>query len=78
MSFHSNEFSFQLMADDLAEYIANHDLKDVFLMGHSMGGRTIMTALETHKKFLEDRVSGVIIVDIMPSSYEDLSTGPTD
>lgn len=52
------------MAYDLVEYLANRDMKDLFLIGHSMGGSTILTAMKNHKAFLSDRTKGVIIVDV--------------
>lgn len=74
---HCDSHSFEELSYDLVDYIANRDMKDIYLLGHSMGGRTIMTAMRDHKAFLEDRVKGVIIVDILPRSYDKESTGPT-
>ena len=39
---HSNEFSYQHMSNDLFEYVKNHQLEDIVLMGHSLGGKTAM------------------------------------
>lgn len=36
---HSDEFSYELMANDVVEYCESHDLKNIILMGHSMGGK---------------------------------------
>lgn len=54
------------MAYDLVDYIANRDLKDLFIVAHSMGGRTLLTAMRDHKAFLADRVKGVVVVDVLP------------
>lgn len=66
------------MAYDLVEYIANRNMKDIFLIGHSMGGRTILSAMHDHHAFLKERVKGVIIVDVLPSSYAVAGSGPID
>lgn len=39
---HVNEFSYDLLADDLLELCASEGLRDVVLLGHSMGGKTAM------------------------------------
>lgn len=42
LSPHSDEWSYQLMADDLKEFIDTHELKEPVILGHSMGGKTAM------------------------------------
>ncbi|EAR83775.1 alpha/beta fold hydrolase (macronuclear) [Tetrahymena thermophila SB210] len=69
LSEHTETHTFKEMAYDAVEYIANRDMKDLYLIGHSMGGRTILAALQEHQAFLLDRVKGVIIVDVLPSVY---------
>jgi len=62
---HSDEFSYELMAGDIVEYCRDHDLQDITLMGHSMGGKTAMLmACEN-----EDLVKKLIVVDIAPKYY---------
>ena len=39
---HSSDFSYDLMAEDLKEYCEQHNLKDIFLLCHSMGVKTAM------------------------------------
>ena len=36
---HSDEFSYELMAEDLKEYCDSHNLENITLLGHSMGGK---------------------------------------
>ncbi|KAL4429979.1 hypothetical protein ABPG74_000345 [Tetrahymena malaccensis] len=69
LSEHTETHTFKEMAYDAVEYIANRDMKDIYLIGHSMGGRTILGALQEHQAFLLDRVKGVIIIDVLPSVY---------
>lgn len=64
-SFHSDEFSYHVMAQDLEEYIKFHKLEEVVLLGHSMGGKV---AMEFAVRF-PDRVSKLIIADIGPKAY---------
>ena len=62
---HSDEFSYQLMADDIREYCEMHELEDILLLGHSMGGKTAMlTACQN-----QGLVSKLIVVDIAPKYY---------
>ena len=37
---HSDEFTYEAMAADLAEFIEDHKLEKPILVGHSMGGKT--------------------------------------
>jgi len=62
---HTNEFSYELMAEDLVEYCEEHQLEKVVLIGHSMGGKTAMELATKHPKLLE----ALIVVDIAPKSY---------
>lgn len=42
LSPHSEDWNYQVMADDLKEFIDEHQLKDPIILGHSMGGKTVM------------------------------------
>ena len=62
---HSDEFSYELMANDIKNYCDSHNLKNIILLGHSMGGKTAMlTACEN-----EGLVEKLIVVDIAPKYY---------
>ncbi|WP_394995191.1 alpha/beta fold hydrolase [Emticicia sp.] len=61
----SEEFSYELMAADLNEFIEHHQLEKPVIIGHSMGGKTVMHfAMKYPEKF-----SKLIIVDIAPKFY---------
>jgi len=66
LSPHSDVWNYEVMADDLNMFINNHKLVDPILLGHSMGGKTVM--------FFELKYTGVaskiIIADISPRAYE--------
>lgn len=56
------------MGEDIVNFLEENYLSNVILMGHSMGGRAIMSALQHYSSSLESRVKGVIIVDISPAN----------
>lgn len=62
---HSPEHSYELMASDLLKYLDDHSIKKACLLGHSMGGKTVMFFTENHP----DRVSKLIVADISPKEY---------
>ncbi|MBA2610732.1 MAG: alpha/beta fold hydrolase [Bacteroidetes bacterium] len=66
LSPHSDVWSYDVMADDLKEFIDVQQLKDPILVGHSMGGKVVM--------FFELKYAGIsakiIIADISPRAYE--------
>ncbi|GAB5401755.1 MAG: alpha/beta fold hydrolase [Aureisphaera sp.] len=64
-SFHSNDFSYRFMSEDLLQYCEHHQLSEIVLLGHSMGGKTAMEFATGY----EDRVSHLIVADIAPKSY---------
>lgn len=64
-SFHSDDFSYEIMAEDLKNYCEAHDLKEIILLGHSMGGKVAMQFAITYPEM----VSKLIIADIGPKAY---------
>lgn len=66
-SFHSNEFSYDLLVEDLKNYIDFHKLDNCILLGHSMGGKTAMQFALTYPEL----ISKLIVVDIAPKIYPD-------
>jgi len=62
---HSDEFDYDVMAADLAEFIADHALQNPVLVGHSMGGKTVMQYAQTHPGAYDK----LVIVDIGPKPY---------
>lgn len=61
----SDEWNYQVMAEDLLELLDDEGLGNVYLMGHSMGGKTAMNFALAHP----DRVAKLIIADIAPRYY---------
>ena len=64
-SFHDVGFSYELMANDLLAYCDVHGIKEMILLGHSMGGKTAMEFATKNPK----RVKALIVADIGPKSY---------
>jgi pimeloyl-ACP methyl ester carboxylesterase len=64
-SFWSNEFNYEILADDLKNYCDAHQLKDIVLMGHSMGGKTAMLFATEYPEM----VSKLLVADISPRFY---------
>ncbi|MCB0454079.1 MAG: alpha/beta fold hydrolase [Aequorivita sp.] len=64
-SFHSDEFSYEIMAEDLKNYCEEHGLKEIILLGHSMGGKVAMQFAVTYPEM----VSKLIVADIGPKAY---------
>jgi esterase len=62
---HSNDFSYELMSNDLLELINGERLEKVNLLGHSLGGKTAMFFTVAHP----DKVEKMIVVDIGPKKY---------
>jgi pimeloyl-ACP methyl ester carboxylesterase len=64
-SFHSDEFDYELLVEDLHVYIEHHKLSDVVLLGHSMGGKTAMLFAVTYPEM----VKSLLVADISPRNY---------
>ena len=64
-SFHSDEFNYDVMAEDLKTYCENHNLQDIILLGHSMGGKTAMLFAALYP----NTVYKLLVADISPRYY---------
>ncbi|MBP0902592.1 alpha/beta fold hydrolase [Mariniflexile gromovii] len=64
-SFHDNEFSYEVLVEDLKHYCETHQLENMVLLGHSMGGKTAMLFASKYPEM----VSKLIIADISPRFY---------
>lgn len=64
-SFHHDEFSYEIMADDLKKYCDEHNLKQIILLGHSMGGKVAMQFAVSYPEM----VLKLIVADIGPKFY---------
>ncbi|MGK0252737.1 MAG: esterase [Mariniflexile sp.] len=64
-SFHSTEFNYDVMVEDLKHYCDEHHLENIILLGHSMGGKTAMLFATQYPEL----VSKLLIADISPRFY---------
>ncbi len=64
-SFHSDTFSYEVMATDLLKYLDHHAIDECILLGHSMGGKTAMEFAVNHPNM----VSKLLVADIGPKAY---------
>ena len=64
-SFHSDEFDYELLVEDLYNYIEHHKLEKVDLIGHSMGGKTVMLFAVEYPGL----VHKLVVADISPRMY---------
>ena len=62
---HSDEFNYEVMAEDVFHMITNEGLQEANILGHSMGGKVAMT-LASNRPTL---VKKLIVVDIAPKQY---------
>ena len=64
-SFHDEDFDYDILAEDLKKYCDYHELENIILLGHSMGGKTAMLFAANHSQI----VKKLIIADISPRFY---------
>ena len=64
-SFHSYAFSYADMAADLMAYCDHHQLQQVIVLGHSMGGKLAMHYATSNP----EQVEKLIVADIAPKAY---------
>ena len=65
-SFHSDSMSYTDMAADLVKLIQTKTNGKAILMGHSMGGRTVMYTALTHPEVVES----LVVVDVSPVNVQ--------
>lgn len=64
-SFHSDDFDYELLANDLKNYMVHHNISSANLIGHSMGGKTVMQFACSNPELVEK----LIVADIAPKYY---------
>jgi len=62
---HSDEMNYDVMADDLKELMDDEGLESIYLLGHSMGGKTAMHFATLYPELVDK----LIVVDIAPKYY---------
>lgn len=64
---HSNDISYDLMANDVAELMADLNLQQVDVIGHSIGGKVAMALAARYP----EKVRRLVVVDMAPKAYPD-------
>lgn len=62
---HYSEMNYEVMMYDLLEFCHDQNLTEINLLGHSMGGKTVMKFAQNFPDF----VSKLVVADIAPKSY---------
>jgi esterase len=62
------------MADDVKQFIEQHQLENPILLGHSMGGKVAMQLALSHPELL----TRLMVVDIAPVAYPPAADGQMD
>ena len=65
-SFHSDEFNYEVMVQDVLEYVSENNLEQFILLGHSMGGKVAMNFACDYPEMVEK----LIVADIAPREYK--------
>lgn len=63
---HSPDHNYQLLKEDLREFMDSQSIEKAIIIGHSMGGKTAMFFAVDYP----ERVSRLIVADISPRSYK--------
>jgi len=64
-SFHSDDFSYDIMSEDVLEYCQANNLEKVAIIGHSMGGKVAMLFATKYP----NKIEKLIVADIGPKYY---------
>ena len=67
-SFHDDKISYPLMAEDVLNFCQQQNLKEVSIIGHSMGGKVALQCLNTFENKVI--INAVVVIDIWAKEYE--------
>jgi len=63
---HTEDFNYSLLAEDLHCFMEANWIHEARLIGHSMGGKTVMQFAADYSEMIEQ----VVVVDIAPVAYK--------
>ena len=63
---HADEMNYDVMAEDLKDFMSQHEVEHAHIVGHSMGGKVAMTFSLKYPDMVDD----LVVIDIGPKSYE--------
>ncbi|PID82077.1 MAG: alpha/beta hydrolase [Clostridiales bacterium] len=64
---HSSTFNYMVMAEDIHQFIKEHQLKNPILIGHSMGGKVAMQYALDYPEIIKK----LVVIDISMRKYAD-------
>ena len=62
---HSEEFNYNVMCEDVLEYMKDNNIQKPILLGHSLGGKVAMKFAFSYS----DKIEKLIVADISPRRY---------
>ena len=62
---HSTDFNYDVMCEDVLEYMKDHNIQKPILLGHSLGGKVAMKFAFTYP----EKTEKLIVADIVPRKY---------
>ena len=62
---HAEEFNYNVMCEDIFEYVEENNIKKPILLGHSLGGKVAMKFAFTYP----ENIKKLVIADIAPRKY---------
>jgi esterase len=74
-SLHSEEFSYEIMVQDVFEYCQAHNLEKINIIGHSMGGKVAMLLATTHPELVDKLIVADIGPKFYPQHHQDILAG---
>lgn len=75
LSPHSDVWNYKVMSEDILELMNDLHLKNVILLGHSMGGKTAMQFAIDHPEYLNKLIVGDIAPKYYPMQHEGVMQG---
>ena len=74
-SFHSDEFNYTVMSNDILEYCQHYNLTNVSIIGHSMGGKVAMLFATTYPDFVKKLIVADIGLKYYAPHHDDVLAG---
>ena len=71
---HTEDFNYTLLANDLSAFMDQLGIEKAHLIGHSMGGKTVMKFTQLY----DEKVLSTVVVDIAPKAYNNHHTDILD
>ena len=74
-SIHSDDLSYEIMAQDVYEYCQKHNLSSINSIGHSMGGKVAMLLATSHPELVDKLIVADIAPKFYPQHHQDILAG---